>query len=77
MTSASTPPVTLPMTLAATAPKTPAKAPALAFTGAPLVLELLIGLMALLAGWGMTLLSRRQRGLKPRHARYSRVRGRA
>jgi hypothetical protein len=60
------PPTTLPVV--STLAKTTPKAPALAFTGAPLVLELLIGLMALLAGWGMTLLSRRQRGMKPRHA---------
>jgi len=64
---ASTPPTTLPI-VTTTAAVAPAKTPALAFTGAPLVLELVIGLMALLAGWGMTLLSRRQRGLKPQHA---------
>jgi hypothetical protein len=67
-TVASTPPTTLPIVSTLATVKPAAKAPALAFTGAPLVLELVIGLMALLAGWGMTLLSRRQRGLKPRHA---------
>jgi hypothetical protein len=55
----------VPVTLAKTAaPAAKAAAPsgALAFTGAPLVLELLIGLMALIAGLAINLLARRQRG---------------
>ena len=56
-----TPPTTIPVTLPATTPA-PKPAGALAFTGAPLVLELLIGLMALIAGVAINLLARRQRG---------------
>jgi hypothetical protein len=70
-----TPPVTspvttVPVTLASTKPAPAVTKPSvLAFTGAPLLLELAIALMALLAGLGLTSLTRRQRGVaKPRHA---------
>jgi hypothetical protein len=49
-------PVTSPHTAAPAAP-----APALAFTGAPLLLELLIGLMALVVGMAISLLARTRR----------------
>jgi hypothetical protein len=62
-----TSPTTIPVTLAATTPvKKPASA--LAFTGAPLLLELVIALMALASGLAMTTLARRQRRVTPRHA---------
>jgi hypothetical protein len=78
-TSAATTPTTpsAPVTLASTTPAAaaaPAKG-ALAFTGAPLVLELAIALMALAAGWAMTLLARRQRKVVGRPARHAAPRG--
>jgi len=63
-----TQPVTVvPVTLAVTKPAAKPTG-ALAFTGAPLLLELAIALMALLAGLAMTALARRQNRMKPRHA---------
>jgi hypothetical protein len=60
--ASTTPPPAGPVTLPNVTPPAAAKAAgALAFTGAPLVLELAIGLMALLAGLAISLLSRRQR----------------
>jgi hypothetical protein len=70
-TTPGTPQTTVPATLASTTPvKTAAPAPAgaLAFTGAPLVLELAIALMALLSGLAISVLARRQRRTAPRHA---------
>jgi len=67
-TLASVTPTTVPVsTLAAVAPAAK-PAGALAFTGAPLVLELLIGLMALISGLAISLLARRQRGATAGHA---------
>jgi hypothetical protein len=66
-----TPPTTIPVTLASTTPPAaaaPKPAGTLAFTGAPLVLELAIALMALASGWAMMLLARRQRRVEPKHA---------
>jgi hypothetical protein len=66
-----TSPTTVPVSLASTSPapaKTAAAAAAsgpLAFTGAPLLLELLIGAMALLTGLVISKLARRQRGGVP------------
>jgi hypothetical protein len=69
-TTPSTP--TVPATLASTTPvkaAAPAPAGALAFTGAPLVLEFAIALMALLSGLAISVLARRQqRRTAPRHA---------
>jgi hypothetical protein len=59
LASTTPPPPAAPVTLAQTTPAKPAGA--LAFTGAPLVLELLIGLMALMVGLAISLLTRRQR----------------
>jgi hypothetical protein len=65
-TLASVTPTTVPVT---TSPAvTPKPAGALAFTGAPLVLELLIGLMALISGLAISMLARRQRGATARNA---------
>ncbi|HEY1827311.1 MAG TPA: hypothetical protein VGF87_04790, partial [Acidimicrobiales bacterium] len=61
-TLSSTTPPTVPVTLASVKPAAaPKPTGTLAFTGAPLLLELLIGLMALMAGLAITTLSRRQR----------------
>jgi hypothetical protein len=63
-TLASVTPTTVPVSTLAQVTHTAAPKPsgALAFTGAPLVLELLIGLMALVAGLAINLAARRQRG---------------
>jgi hypothetical protein len=70
-TPSKTSPTTVPVKLASTAPTSvKAAAPAaasgpLAFTGAPLLLELLIGAMALLTGFVISKMARRQSGGVP------------
>jgi hypothetical protein len=69
-TSPATTPTTVPISTLATVTPTAAPKPAgaLAFTGAPLLLELLIGLMALISGLAISLLAKRQSRTATRYA---------